>query len=249
MSQMSSFHERLRKNLAPFSIRNRNLITMIKVAILLPVLRRPQNIYPLVESILNTTNVSFDIVFIVSPGDYAEISELDKLKQPYLIMEDNYEGRGDYARKINAGFEEVEAEWYFTGADDIRFHANWFEEAMRTHDQTGACVVGTNDLGSPVVTSGQHATHSLVLRDYVLECGTIDEPGKIFHEGYKHNFVDTELVQTAQWRGAWAFSRDSIVAHNHPDWRKGKTDDVYQIGKNTFRTDQQYFETRKRLWT
>lgn len=221
---------------------------MNNVAILIPVLRRPQNIYPLVESILNTTNVSFDIVFIVSPGDHQEISELDRLKQPYLIMEDNYEGRGDYARKINAGFEEVEAEWYFTGSDDLQFHPFWFEVAMEVHNQTGACVIGTNDLGSPVVTSGQHATHSLVLRDYVSECGTIDETGKILHEGYKHNFVDSELVGTAKWRDAWAFAVNSRVQHNHPDWRKGVNDSVYQIGKNTFRSDQQYFETRKRLW-
>ena len=166
----------------------------------------------------------------------------------YIVMDDNYEGRGDYARKINAGYDAVEAEWYFLGADDIRFHPYWFEVAMEVHKQTEACVIGTNDLGNPQVLQGQHATHSLVLLDYVEECGTIDEPGKVLHEGYSHNFVDTEFVATAKWRDAWAFAVNSRVEHLHPDWRKGQNDQVYALGKSGFANDQKYFEMRKRLW-
>lgn len=222
---------------------------MIKLAILIPVLRRPQNIAPLVESIYSSTQEPFEILFIVSPGDHGEISELEKLKQFYIVMDASYEGNGDYARKINHGFNKVEAEWYFLGADDLRFHPLWFEVAMETYEKTGACVIGTNDLGSPVVMAGQHATHSLVLGEYIRECGTIDEPGKVLHESYHHNFCDSELTATARWRGAWAFATNSRVQHHHPDWdRNIIRDEVYQIGKKSFRIDQQYFERRKRLW-
>lgn len=220
----------------------------MKLAILIPVLRRPKNVYPLVHSIMESTKEPYDLLFIVSPGDTEEIGELEDRKLDYVTMDASYEGNGDYARKINRGFRETEAEWYFLGADDLRFHEGWFEEAMKTYAATGACVIGTNDMGNPWVKNGKHSTHSLVLRDYILECGTLDEPGKIYHEGYKHNFVDTELVSTAMWRGAWASSLNSRVAHNHPDWGLASTDDVYIIGKRSFHIDQSYFEKRKRLW-
>lgn len=220
---------------------------LAKLAILIPVLRRPQNILPLVESVEKNTS-DFKLVFIASPGDEEEICELSCHNQSYITLDKNYENNGDYAKKINQGFNSIEAEWYFLGADDIRFLPGWFEQAMETQRATDACVIGTNDMGNPIVMRGQHATHSLVLRDYVLECGTIDQPGKVLHEGYRHNFVDSEFVETARWRGAWAFATNSKVEHLHPDWHKGKKDPVYDLGKSGFAIDQRYFEQRKRLW-
>lgn len=218
-----------------------------KLAILIPVLRRPDNIEPLVESVeKNTTN--FELLFIVSPGDEDEICELECQNQSYITMDQSYENKGDFQKKINHGFNSIEAEWYFLGADDIKFYPGWFEAAMKVYEETDACVIGTNDMGNPGVLQGQHATHSLVLRDYALECGTIDEPGKILYEGYHHNFCDTEFVGTAKWRGAWSFSRDSIVEHLHPDWRKGINDEVYKLGKKFFAEDQELYTRRKRLW-
>lgn len=221
---------------------------MVELAILIPVLRRPQNIQPLVESIRNTTPEPFELLFIVSPEDHQEITELEILKQSYVLMDTNYENQGDYARKINAGFDSVDAKWYFLGADDLKFWPFWFEAAMETHEKTEACVIGTNDLGNPSVVRGQHSTHSLVLMEYVEECGTIDEPGKVLHEGYRHNFVDSEFVETAKWRGAWAFSMTSRVEHLHPDWHKGNQDEVYTVGRSGFEIDKRYFEQRNRLW-
>lgn len=221
---------------------------MTKVAILIPVLRRPQNISPLVESIVSSTKESYEILFLVTPGDEVEINALEDQKQPYIIMDDSYVRRGDYARKINKGFNSIDAKWYFIGADDLRFQDGWFEAAMVEYKKTKACVIGTNDLGSPTVMRGQHATHSLVLGDYVRKCGTIDEPGKVLHEGYQHNFVDTEFVATAKWRGAWAFAANSRVEHLHPDWNKGERDSVYIIGRSGWNVDQRYFNYRKNLW-
>jgi hypothetical protein len=34
----------------------------------------------------------------------------------------------------------------------------------------------------------------------------------------------------------------------HPDWKKGKQDPVYELGKSGFEIDKSYFEQRKRLW-
>lgn len=222
----------------------------MSVTILIPVLRRPQNIQPLVKSIESSTpKGTFDVLFIASPDDHDEIGALSNQGHRFIVMDRSYENRGDYARKINKGFTSVESEWYFLGADDLRFHPGWFGAAMDIHKRMGACAIGTNDLGSPIVMRGQHATHSLVLGEYAQECGTIDEPGKVLHEGYRHNFVDTEFVDTAKCRGAWAFARNSRVEHLHPDWRKGVKDGVYAIGKSGWDEDRRHFDGRKRLWT
>src|ERR1700745_477354 len=134
-----------------------------KLAILIPVLRRPQNIAPLINSIKNNTPSDHRVLFITSPSDEKEIESLSKQDCHFIVMDKDYEGRGDDAKKINKGFNEVEAEWYFTGADDLKFHPGWFESAMFTYQVTQSCVIGTNDLGNPRGKAGQHSTHTLVL--------------------------------------------------------------------------------------
>lgn len=220
---------------------------MAKVAILIPVLRRPQNIKPLVESIEQNTK-DFEILFIASPGDDIEINELESQEQSYEIMDASFENNGDYARKINMGFQSIEAEWYFLGADDLRFYPGWFEHAMTLYDAIGACVIGTNDLGNPMVVRGLHSTHSLVLGEYVTKCGTIDEPGKILHEAYPHEFVDQELVETARCRAAWGFSSKSIVEHLHPNWKKAETDSIYEAQPERMTAGRKIYENRRHLW-
>lgn len=220
---------------------------MAKVAILIPVLRRPQNIKPLVESIeQNTTD--FEILFLASPGDYEEINELENQNQPYKIMHDNFENNGDYARKINTGLRVVEAEWYFLGADDLKFYPDWFKHAMYLYAEKGHCVIGTNDLGNPMVMRGLHSTHSLVLGEYAIKCGTIDEPGKILHEGYPHEYVDREFVETARCRLSWGFSHKSIVEHLHPNWKKAASDSIYEAQPMRMFTGGRIYEGRKHLW-
>lgn len=218
------------------------------LSILIPVLRRPQNIHPLVESIMGSTGIPFNLLFIVSPGDHQEIAELDNQKLAYLIMGNTYENKGDYARKLNQGFRVVESDWYFLGADDLKFHPGWFDSAMETYNKTQACVIGTNDMGNPTVMQGQHSTHSLVLREYVLECGTIDQPGRVLHEEYPHEFVDLEFVETAKWRGAWAFSQSSVVEHLHPNWGKSPMDELYAKQEERMKLGKIIYERRKHLW-
>lgn len=220
---------------------------MIDLAILVPVLRRPKNIDPLLISVNKSTEGNFIVVFITSPSDHEERIELTKRNQYIIIMEEDYLV-GDYARKINTAFKEVEAEWYFLGADDLRFYPGWFDSAMEIHRKTNACVIGTNDLGNPRVKRGLHSTHSLVLRDYVLECGTIDEPGKILYEGYPHEFVDDEFIETAKWRGAWAFSKESKVEHLHPNWKKSAMDPIYAEQVQRMNKGRVLFDLRKKLW-
>lgn len=213
----------------------------------MPVLRRPHRVRPLLDSIEAATPESHRVLFVASPGDRDEIAALRQAAAEWIVL-DRPPGRGDYQRKINAGVRATTEPLIFTGADDLAFHPGWLASAV-ARLSPGIGVVGTNDLGNRRVMAGEHATHSLVTRAYVEQFGTIDEPGKLLHEGYDHNYCDTEMVDTAKTRGAWVFVADSVVEHLHPHWGKGEDDEVYRRGQRGFRNDRRRYHRRRRLWT
>lgn len=212
-----------------------------RLVVLVPVLGRPHRVEPLLASIAAATSVSYRVVFIASIGDQAEIAAIDRAGAPMIEME------GNYAEKINAGIEATDEPLLFIGADDLEFHPGWFEDA-ETRIAAGYRVVGTQDLCNPRVIAGEHATHFLVARSYVDEYGTIDEPGKLLHEGYRHEYTDDELIGTAKLRGEWAFADESIVEHLHPLVGKAPIDDLYAGISERMRRDRSLARRRRRLW-
>lgn len=213
------------------------------VAILVPMLHRGHRVQPLLESIEATTTGA-RVVFICSPRDPSVLTEVADLE--HIIVDGPRPG--DYARKINAGYRHTTEDLLFTAADDLRFHPGWLEAACRKLTK-GIGVVGTNDLGSPRVIEGVHSTHSLVTREYADTFGTIDQPGEILHEGYPHEFVDDELVQTAIHRNAWAFADDAHVEHLHPSWNKAPLDRLYRQQRVRMRAGARIYRKRQHMWT
>lgn len=213
---------------------------MSTVAVLVPVLGRPHRVKPLVQSIARGTPEPHSILFICDSDDRPTQDEV-ALAGCRMISPG-----GTYSEKINAGIAATTEPLLFLAADDLHFHRGWLTAAA-AHMRGPVGVVGTNDLGNRRVIAGEHATHSLVARWYA-EVGTIDEPGKLLHEGYQHCFTDDELVATAKKRGAWAFAADAIVEHQHPDWGKADRDPIYDKGQATFRDDRRVFRTRRQLW-
>lgn len=216
---------------------------MHDLTILVPVRGRPHHLAPLLGSIHDT--VDTDVLFLVSSNDAPVIQVLDTLEQQYLVSPP--QRVGDYACKINTGYRHCTTPLVFLGATDLYFHPGWFERATAKLTN-GIGVVGTNDLGNTRTQTG-HSTHSLVTREYVENYGTIDEPGKILHEGYVHEFVDDELVMTARKRKAYAHAADAIVEHLHPDWGKGEMDTSYRQQKSRMRESVGLYHQRSRLWT
>ena len=199
---------------------------------------------PVVESIRATSDAA--VLFVCSPRDTEVHHAVDAVGGEQLHVDGPFPG--DYARKINAGISATFTPLIFTGADDLLFHPGWLDAATACF-APGVGVVGTNDLGSFWVMAGDHATHSLVTRDYVTKFGTIDEPGKVLHEGYPHEWCDDELVATAKHRDAWAFAFDSHVEHLHPNWSKAPMDRIYAQQCDRMRRGRRVFLRRQRLWT
>jgi hypothetical protein len=210
------------------------------LVILVPVLDRPHRVSPLLASIRAATP-SARVLFICDPDDHAEQSAVREHALEPLIVD------GNYARKINAGSRATTEPLIFLGADDLHFHPGWFEAAT-THLTDGIGVVGTNDLCNRRVIRGDHSTHSLVTRDY-LKRGTIDEPDKLLHEAYPHEYVDDEFVQTAQTRSAYAHAHDAIVEHLHPMAGKAPMDHLYAAQRQRMRRGRRIYLARRPLWT
>jgi glycosyltransferase involved in cell wall biosynthesis len=191
------------------------------------------------------------VLFVVSTDDddlRAWINDRPDFSIDHVLYTDSPSGtRGDYARKINAAYRQTTEALLFTGADDLDFHPGWFERAVPMLT-AGIGVVGTNDRCNLRVRRGQHSTHSLVTRAYVDEHGTIDEPGKVLHEGYIHEFVDDEFIRTAQWRKAFAPATHAIVEHLHPDVGKAPMDDSYRAQGTRMEDGRALFQSRAPLW-
>lgn len=213
--------------------------------ILVPVLTRAHRVVPLLESIRSTCEAR--VLFLTTPEDLDVRRAIDRAGAEEMTV--GWQSVGDYARKINTGFRCTAEPLVFSGADDLEFQPGWLE-AARAALTPGIGVVGTNDLGSPRVMRGEHATHFLFTRRYGNDHGTLDGPGQLMYEGYVHEWVDDEVVGTARMRGAWAFAPESRVKHLHPNWDASiPIDELYAAQSYRMRLSQRTFQRRRTLWT
>lgn len=210
----------------------------MKLATLVPVLNRPQNVAPLVGS-FKRCEAPGSLWFIVQRSDTAELEAIQAAEANYLPVDDDIT---TWPQKINHAVHTVNADWYLFCADDVLFYPGWWQATMKARRQFK--VIGTNDLTNPRVTSGDHATHPLVEGRYARMAPKIDgQPGPL-HEGYRHWYVDDEFIATAKARGVWSPCPEAVVEHLHPYWEKAEWDDTYRLGEAHAAEDKAEFQRR-----
>jgi len=211
-----------------------------RTAIIVPVLGRPASAAPFMDS-LRASDVPLASVYAVATaGDEETIAAWTATGAEVLITD-----KVTFAEKINVGYEHTAQPWLFLVGDDVRFRPGWLDHAHAAAIGGGRDVVGTNDLGNPRVMAGEHATHMLIRRSYIDQLGASwDGPGSVGHEGYRHWFVDDEIVTAAKQRGVFTVALDSVVEHLHPIFGKGEDDDTYRLGQSAVGQDREVFEQR-----
>lgn len=220
---------------------SRELLTEPLIAVLVPVLARPHRVRPLLESFrAATSSGEASIYFIAQRSDEAEVAAIcAEGLEPILVADIDR----SWSRKINRGYESTTEPWLLLGADDLKFHRGWVRVVKKLL-QVHAGVIGTNDLGNAWTRTGVSSTHPLVRRAYADVCGTVDERRRVVHEGYQHNFADSELVSTAKRRGLYVHALNCVVEHLHPAWGKAKSDATYRLGQSTFQRDSVLYTKR-----
>lgn len=213
--------------------------------IIIPVLRRPHRVRPLIDDIEAATPSEHRILFIADDDDHEEIAALDKAGADYLTVAHPR----NYAAKINIGYHASTEPLLYSAADDLHFHPYWLgRAAARLTPQIQ--VVGTNDLGNAYVMRGEHSTHTLFTRHYIeTESGVVDTPNTVLHEGYPHDYCDNEFIETAKSRGRFAMEFHSHVEHMHWAWNKGVIDDVYRKAMEKSPVGRALFLQRQALWS
>jgi len=208
-------------------------------AVIVPTVGRPGHAAPFMES-LKASGAPLATVYAVADEQAAQAWRDAGAE---VILWDGGPP-GTFAQRVNLGYRETEEPWLFLAGDDVKFHPGWLDQAQAAA-ASGAAVVGTNDLHNPRVVKGDHSPHLLVRRSYVDEQGASwDGPKVLTHEGYRHWFVDDEIVTAAKQRGVWVMAFHSKVEHLHPLWGLAADDATYALGREHVAADRDLFETR-----
>lgn len=211
------------------------------IAVLIPTLGRPHRIAGIVEN-LRLTAENAAVYFVHEPGDTATRTAI--VAAGAEAVENTRSP--SYAGAVNTALLATTEPLLYVAADDFWFHPHWLPPLLNLI--SAYAVVGSNDLHNTDVTAGTMATSFLIRRDYALRA-VVDEPGVMLHEGYTHNFVDAELVATAQARGQFAHAAESHVEHLHYLWGLADKDDTYAKTVQHHEADQALFRSRQPLWT
>lgn len=214
-----------------------------EVAVLVPVMRRPENARPFMESLRASTGLA-TVYVMVDPED---VETRDAWRSAGVEPMLGAGGEpGTFAQKVNQGKLAGDEPWLFLVGDDVRFRAGWLDHAQHVAKTWGAKVVGVSDGGGNERTAqGEHAAHLLVSREYVDTVGASwDGPGVVCHEGYRHWFVDDEIVTRAKQLGVWQMAMGATVEHLHPLFGTAETDPVYELGQAAADVDRALFQAR-----
>lgn len=213
-----------------------------EVAVIVPVMKRPQNAAPFMKSLRASTGLAY--VYAICDEDDDDTRKAWHTAGANVLISD----RGHtFAQKANYGYSATSEPWMFLCGDDVHFHPGWFDQALNVAKTENVGVVGTDDLGNARVRAGEHATHALFRRSYIDEQGASwDGPKTLVCEEYRHNFCDDEWTTVAKQRGQFGFALGAVVEHLHPLWGKNSNDEVYQKGRHSYDRDRKTWERRLR---
>ncbi|HET7588599.1 MAG TPA: glycosyltransferase family A protein [Solirubrobacterales bacterium] len=223
---------------------------MIEIAVLIPTLGRAGLLEGLLHNLAEATPRHYcNPVFVLDRDDQESLEVVEELyRRPGQLLSWIISD-GTYPQKINAGLRATVEPFVLPTADDVRFYEGWLEAVTTAFEDERVQVVGTDDL-SPSTANRDHATMPILRRSYIESPGAVwGEIGTVFHEGYRHNFCETELWQLAVRRGVTAWAEGAVIEHLHPAWGKRAEDATDEKGnKQGWEEDEARFRSRMAEW-
>jgi hypothetical protein len=210
------------------------------IAVIIPTLGRPHKVQSIVTN-LQETAPEVTPYFVIEPNDAVTAEAVADVHGNTIINR----RVASYAGAVNTALHETSEPYLYVSADDFEYHNEWLPPLLNEIDSFGIC--GSNDLHNKEVLAGTMATSFLIRRDYAVTA-CIDQPGIMLHEGYTHNFVDTEVIGTARSRNQFKHCSNSHVEHKHYLWGLAPHDDTYAKSVKQHEADWRTFNNRKVLW-
>lgn len=192
---------------------------------------------------LHATTPSATAWFVCEAGDEIEQTTVRAHGGIVLVRS------GTFSEKANYAWRSIPetAPWLFLVGDDVVFHDEWLERAVGHATSQDVAVCATNDLANWKVMAGKHGTHLLIASDYVRSLGASwDGPDILCHEGYRHWYVDNEIVALAKQRQTFGAAPTSIVEHRHPTVGKADHDSTYEAANSARLADLHRYRHRAR---
>lgn len=220
-----------------------------KTSIILATCDRKELAIQCIRSLYITTkHLPIELILVVD-GDKEALGIIENFLEDKITSEWNYKINYSPTRRgaknsWNIGLSISTGEIIVPTGDDQLFYPNWLDFALETHEKklNGYGMVALNDKihdGSVLGTT--------VLYDRKF---CIDHLGgvSIFPE-YNHFYVDNEMNERAKLAGSYAWCKESIVEHIHPDIGKRHRDDIdyEKITNNWMNLDYKIFMKRKAL--
>lgn len=211
------------------------------VAIFIPSMNRAHKLPDLIQNVHDVTPEPHKLYFMVNDDDLESQKILDDFGEFYWVDLDGQDRR--FCTRIQFMYEHTDEPWFLTGADDVLFHGEWLARAW-SHIEDHHNVITFNDLFNP------NGTNFMIRRKYIDDVGGVIDmsPGIIYHPGYKHNYSDNELIETAAMRSCFLRLEDSIIEHLHWITGKGEYDETYQYADEMWDADKALFKERNHLW-
>jgi hypothetical protein len=214
------------------------------LGIYIPTHKRPESIKRVAKNIEEATKSEYKLYFGLEPYDTEGIKAAEATG--HSVMVNKYEP--SFSNTIQTIYEQTNEPIFLPANDDFLFLDGWDTAPLKMlEDFPDIMVLGVHD-GNP---NTSFSAIQIIRRQYIKEqSGVVDMPNRVYYP-YNHNFVDTEMTETARARKVWDRCDAPCIEHQHPSFKwlgEFEPDETYQKNDASAGKDSETYHNRKHLW-
>lgn len=215
------------------------------LGVYIPTYGRPQKLQKVADNLKENTHGEYELYWCVEPDDRESLLAAKDTGHPVIVNK----GKATYSDALQTIYEQTDEFIFIWANDDFHFLKDWDKLPVeKMTADSGIGVLGVPD-GNPKTS---WTSISFISRKYIEEqSGVVDMPNRVLYP-YNHNYVDNELTETAQSRGAWDKSETPCIEHQHPSFTwlgEFPVDETYIRNNKKDAEDNELFHSRRHLWS